>query len=132
MAETDEDTAARIVHQWAAAFLSDDPVAVATLYDEDGIWEETGVEPIRGRANIADYLAVGLSYATYSKMESRVVAIRHGVVVTEWTWTGTSSTHARAASDQTPFSTTGITVFEMDDDLIARGLIYYDHDDLFN
>ena len=132
MTDSDEDTAAQIVHQWAAAFMSGDPAAVASLYSEDGIWEDKATEVVRGRANIADHLAIGLSYATYAEMEHQIVVVAHDVVVTDWIWSGTSSTHARASSDQTPFSTRGITVFEIDDNLIARGILYYNYDELFN
>lgn len=48
------------------------------------------------------------------------------------TWRGTSSTPARAASDQTPFSAPVVTVFELDDGLIARCDIYLEYDQIVN
>ena len=43
-----------------------------------------------------------------------------------------SSTHARAASDQTPFSTRVAVVFEIDEELIKRSSLYYDYEQLFS
>lgn len=131
---------AEIVDQWKDAFLDGDPDAVATLFTEDGVYEERGPTQIfEGRSAIRRQLQEGFQYADATVMTPNTVitadSIMFGandVIAVEWTMRGISASDDRVSTDKTPFSVEAVTLFEMKDGLISRSVFYASWDDLFN
>ncbi len=76
-----------------------------------------------------------MRYAEWTEMEPQSVLVvtspgRNDVIVVEAQNTGMSANATR--SEMTPFSTTVVSVFEIEDGLIEKALIYYDPNELFN
>ena len=129
-----------IVDQWADAFLDGDPDTVATLFTEDGVYEERGpTQVFEGHSAIRQQLQEGFQYADATEMTPNTVitadSIMFGtndVIVVEWTMRGMSASDDRVSSDKTPFSVEAVTLFEMETGLISRSVFYASWDDLFN
>ena len=139
---TSEVTASQqeVVDKWSEAFLDGNPNAVAALFTEDGIYEERGpYQVFEGHPAIQTQLEEGFLYADANEMTADSViagdAVLWGeddVIVVEWTIAGMSAPGTRDPDNKTPFSVEAVTMFEMEDDLIARSVFYAPWDDLFN
>lgn len=128
-----------VVDEWAAAFLDGNPNAVAALFTEDGVYEERGPHQVfEGHPAIQTQLEEGFEYADATEMTADSVIAGDAVlgdddvIVVEWTMAGMSAPGSRDPADKTPFSVEAVTVFEMEDGLIARSVFYAPWDDLFN
>lgn len=109
-----------VLDRWAQAVEAGDAEAIAALHTEDGVWYDRAIpRTLQGRSSIESGLREGLRYLTLTETELLRVERTGDTVVTEWSWAGTSSTHARAAGDQTPFTAEVEFVFELEGDLIA-------------
>lgn len=120
-----------IVDSFNQALLDGDVDAMAALYAENGIWEEMQLQlPALSRderyggSNIAVRLSMGANAADTEEMIVDNVMVLDNLIVYEWTASGTSRS--------LPFETTGVMVFEMDGELIARSFLYYDSAEWFN
>ena len=138
---TSDDTAdiasvfPRVVERYLDAMMNGDAEAYAALFTDDAV--QTGVVEdhtriAMSRATIRSMMPVWFEYVTYTDVEHLNVIAEGNTVTIVSTWSGTSSTHARAASDQTPFSAPVVTVFEIDNGLIARCDIYLEYDQIVN
>ena len=129
-----------IVDQWADAFIQGDADAVASLFTENGIYEERGpAQAFGGTVAIRDQLDAAFRYGNATEMTPATVVVGNGllagrddVIIVEWEMRGTSASGSRDPSDKTPFSVQAITLFEMEDGLISRSVFYADWADLFN
>ena len=124
-----------VVDQYTAAWVDGDADALAALYTEYGVYQEIGladpvadrvtlVDTYTGRASIRSRVSMGMGGADFDSLTVDPVTLVDDVISFEWTSTGTSN--------GLPFETSGVSVFEMDGDLIARHIIYYNGAELFN
>jgi uncharacterized protein (TIGR02246 family) len=127
-----------IVLQTNDAWVDGDPDGVAALYTDDGVYTEKPLEAPAlsrdeswtGREAIHGHVRLGLQYADFDEMRVDTVMVVNDLIVFEWTASGMSSNTFRES--MTPFETSGMTVFEMEDGLIARSFIYYNSGEVFN
>lgn len=129
----DEAELPEVVERWVDAMMAGDAEAYAALFTDDGV--TTGPSADRTRGTITGSridIAMGnwFSFVTFTAIEPVAVMAEADTVAVEWTWKGTSSTHHRGASDQTPFSATAFTVHELEGNLIARVDAYYTYDEV--
>ncbi|MDJ0497455.1 MAG: nuclear transport factor 2 family protein [Acidimicrobiia bacterium] len=121
-----------VVSLFNQALVDGDGDAMAALHTDNGIWEERDLEmpaPMRdeqyiGTASIAAHLNEGAAAANTEQITVDNIMVLDNVIVYEWTASGTSNS--------LPFETTGVLVFEMHGDLIARSYLFYDSDEWFN
>jgi steroid delta-isomerase-like uncharacterized protein len=119
-----------IEQQLKEAWESHDPERVAALYAEDGVREEFIITHgvLTGRAEIARQVGGYMHAVPDCFLEIRRVGeTNDGRVWVEWTWGGTHSNDieglpARGERVELP----GITVYDMDGELIARENLYCD------
>jgi ketosteroid isomerase-like protein len=116
-----------IVELWNQAFVDGDGAALAALYTEDGAYERidvsTGVGRFSretGRAGIQEQVALAPDFETLAPDR---VAVLEDVIIYQWTAKGTTPI--------VPFETTGVTVFEMEDGLIAKSVLYFNSVELY-
>jgi len=127
-----------IVTQTNNAWVDGDPDAVAALYTDDGVYTEKPLElpalsrdeSWTGRDAIRAHVRLGLQYADFDVMRVDNVMVVNDLIVFEWTASGMSSNLFRES--MTPFETSGVTVFEMENGLIARSFIYLNSGEVFN
>ena len=138
---TDGDVdSVEIVDQWAEAFLAGDAEGVASLFTEDGVYEERGpTQLFEGHEAIRRQLEEGFRYGDATEMTPDTITTGDGllpgrsdVIVVDWTMSGMSAPGSRLPTDKTPFSVQAITLFEMDGDLINRSVFYASWDEMFN
>lgn len=123
-----------VVDRWVAAILAGDAAAVARCYTDDGVWVDHGHPTIRElrRVSIAGTLSEAFRYLTLTEVTLPSEVRTGDAILTEWKWSGTSSNHSRAATDQTPFTTDVEFLFTFDGDLIKTSEFSYDYTSLFN
>jgi hypothetical protein len=127
-----------IVTQFNNGWVDDDPDAVAALYTDDGIYIDTHLEAPAlnrvasetGRDAIFRHVRLGLYYADFDELRVDNVMVVDDLIVFEWTASGMSFNTVH--EDMTPFETTGVTVFEMENGLIARSFNYYNNAEMYN
>ena len=104
---------------WAEAWSSGDPAQVASLYTEDGVYEEipTGVVA-RGPEEIEAFVA-----DTMAAIANIQITPRTGFQTEEW---AVMEADYAGESEGTPFSIPFIVVFELEDDRIVRNADYFD------
>lgn len=128
-----EDEMPDVLDQWTEAVMAGDAAAIAALYTEDGVWHDHARARIfEGRPAIESGLEGALLYLTLTEMELLSLERNGDTIVTEWRWSGTSSTHARPSDDQTPFETDVDFTFVLDGDAIASSDFTYEYASLFN
>ena len=129
----DDDPLPGVVQRWSEAVLAGDPGAVAALHTEDGTWYDRALKRVfQSREQIDFGLRAGFPFLTVENMDLLSCRRTGDTIRTEWRWEGTSSTHARAPDDQTPFSAEVEFVFVLEDDLIASTEFSYQYASVFN
>lgn len=121
-----------IVTQFNQALADGDAEGVAALFHENGVLEEKDLdvtawdrdEQLVGRGIIATYFELGAGAVDTEEIDVNQVMVLDNVIVYEWT--------ARGTRRDLPTETTGVILFEMDGDLIARGYLLYDTAEWFN
>ena len=123
-----------VVDEWVEALLAGDAEAVAQCYAEDGVWVDHGHPMPRKlqQPSIAGGLSAAFPYLTLTEITLLSEVRTADAFLTEWRWSGTSSNHSRAATDQTPFTAEVEFLFTFDDDLIETSEFSYDYDSVFN
>jgi len=107
--------------------------AIAALYTEDAVREDRAIPRTETtRSDIRLMMLQGAAYVDFTDVEIHTVVTGEDVVIVESTWSGMSSNITRDPSDKEPFSTQVVTVYEIEDDLIARSIHYYDADEFWN
>ena len=120
----------RIADQLKAAWESHDPEQVAALYAEDGVREEFLIthSVLRGRGEIAQQVGGYMHAVPDCYLEiRRILETGDGKLTAEWTWGGTHTNDIPglpARGQQVALN--GVTVYDMDGDLIARENLYCD------
>ena len=99
------------------------------LYVEDGIYEtidvSTGVGRLSresGKSDIRD-TASSVMAMDFERFSADYVTVLEDVIIYSWTAEGTTPI--------VPFETTGVTVLEMEDGLIAKSVMYYNSVELY-
>jgi uncharacterized protein (TIGR02246 family) len=116
-----------IVESWSQAWVDGDAEAMAALYTEDGIYEQinvsTGVGRLRretGRPAIRQQVPMA---PEFEEMDTDSVAVLEDVIIFQWTATGSTPV--------VPFETTGVTILEIKDGLIAKSVMYFNPVELY-
>ena len=119
-----------IAEQLVAAWNSHDPERVAALYAEDGVREEFLIthSVLRGRGEIARQIGGYMHAVPDCHLEVRRLSeTSDGRLTAEWTWGGTHTNDVEglpARGQQVEIQ--GVTVYDMDGELIARENLYCD------
>lgn len=123
-----------VVDRLVDALMAGDAAAVARCYAEDGIWVDHGHPTVRElrQHSIEVTLSGAFRYLTLTEMTLLNASQAGDAILTEWTWSGTSSNHSRAAADQTAFTAGVEFLFTFDDDLIKTSEFSYDYGSVFN
>ncbi len=121
-----------IVDGFVDAMTAGDAEALVGVLTEDGtlgfLCEGASGAAVRSVLTMDDFFG----YVTFTEMTPRTVIEEGDTVAIAWRWSGTSSTEARVASDQTPFSAPVITIMRIEDGLIARSDAYCVYEDIIN
>lgn len=128
------------VDSWAEGFLDGDADSIAALFTPNGVYEERGpTQTFQGQAAIRQRLQYAFEYGDATSMNPIDVVVADGsrlggedLIVVEWDMSGMSAPAIRDADDKTPFSVRAVTIFEMEGDLISRGVFYAPWSELFN
>lgn len=113
-----------VVDQWIDGWISGDEDAVAALYADDATLERGDSDRVlRGRTGIAFAVRSASDFTDFTEIEPETVIVGDGVVVVHATWKGVSLRGE-------PVNAPVVSIFEIEDDLIARQVDYFDPDEL--
>jgi len=118
-----------IVESLNQAWVDGDADAVAALHTEDGIWDDIDVSKgvgrltrLSGRSQIRQHASHGMG-ADFEELTADHVIVLEDVIIYQWTAKGTSPI--------VPFETTGVSILEIEDGLIAKSAIYVNNTEIY-
>ncbi len=125
-----------VVNLYVDAVLAGDGAALAELFTDEGVL--TGVlenhsrSLLRTPGVIHSMMRLWFCYVDYTDIEQTMILAEGNSVVVVSELVGTSGTHARGCGDKTPFSAVTVTVFVLDDGLLASVDDYFEYDQIAN
>jgi ketosteroid isomerase-like protein len=120
-----------IVEAVNQAWVDGDADAVAALYTEDAVFEQIdvsilgrgGERVVTGRSGVWAIASSGMS-ADFEELTADYVTVLEDVIIYQWTNSGTVS--------GTPFESTGVTILEIEDGLIAESRLYFNGKEIYS
>jgi hypothetical protein len=115
------------VTAWGDALVNAETDGFRALYAGDGIYEDPIFGIRTSGAGVKAQAVMLFSTMTFNEMEPQPVLIGEDYAVVEWTFTGYAS--GDPAPTEPLVTAEMLTVFETDDGLISRSILYYLPDD---